>query len=172
MKEYKNYSLLNNNSFGINAMAARFVEYESEDELIAVLGDIRSSGENLFHIGGGSNLLFTKDFDGTVLHSLIKDVEIVEDEESYVDVRVGAGVDWDDFVAYSVNKGWYGAENLSYIPGEVGASAVQNIGAYGAEAKDIIRNVETIEIATGKKRIFNNKECDYSYRHSIFKSEL
>jgi UDP-N-acetylmuramate dehydrogenase len=95
----------------------------------------------------------------------------MEDDEEVV-VRVGAGEVWDDFVAYTVAQGWYGAENLSWIPGEVGASAVQNIGAYGVEAKDLIVNVETIEVATGEERIFSNAECAYAYRESIFKLSL
>jgi UDP-N-acetylmuramate dehydrogenase len=124
------------------------------------------------HIGGGSNLLFKGDYPGIILHSAIKGYEILEENEQEVIVRVGAGEVWDDFVAYSVEKGWYGAENLSLIPGEVGASAVQNIGAYGMEAKDLIVNVETVEVATGEERIFTNAECAYAYRESAFKLSL
>jgi len=94
------------------------------------------------------------------------------EDEQYVWVRVGAGVVWDDFVAYAVEHEWYGAENLSYIPGEVGASAVQNIGAYGAEAKDLIETVETVEVETAEPRVFCNEECGYAYRQSVFKKEL
>ena len=129
-----------------------------------------------FHVGGGSNLLFTKDYEGTILHSKILGVEDVSSEYSQssddVYLKVGSGMVWDDFVEYCVENGLCGAENLSLIPGEVGASAVQNIGAYGVEAKDIIVEVECVSLTTGEKRTFTNVECQYSYRQSIFKKEL
>ena len=106
------------------------------------------------HIGGGSNLLFTKDYDGLILHSRIEGIEVTEEDEHSVSVRVGAGVVWDDFVAYCVEHGWYGTENLSLIPGEVGASAVQNIGAYGVEVKDLITAVETVNIQA-EERVYS-----------------
>ena len=105
-------------------------------------------------------------------HSCIRGFEVVAEDAETVIVRVGAGEVWDDFVAYAVSNEWYGAENLSLIPGEVGASAVQNIGAYGVEAKDLIVEVETIEVATGKERVFRNEECGYAYRESVFKLSL
>ena len=126
----------------------------------------------LLHIGRGSNLLFSGDYQGTVLHSLIKGYEVVSETSDTVDVRVGAGEVWDDFVAYTVQKNLYGAVNLSLIPGEVGASAVQNIGAYGVEAKDLIVSVDTVCVSTGELRQFSNEECCYAYRKSIFKQEL
>lgn len=169
---YDNYSLLSRNTFGIDVKADKFVEYESVDELTSILQKIKRDNNPFLHIGEGSNLLFSQDFHGTILHSLIKDITITEESDCSVDLKVGAGVNWDNFVQYSVSKGLYGAENLSYIPGEVGASAVQNIGAYGREAKDIILNVEAIDVQSGEKRIFSNQECNYSYRHSIFKKEL
>ena len=171
MIEYTDYSLLSRNTFGMDVKAARFVEYESEDELAGFLssGGLR---EPYLHIGGGSNLLFLADYSGLILHSGIRGMEIVSETDERVEVRAGAGVVWDDFVAYAVARGWYGAENLSLIPGEVGASAVQNIGAYGAEAKDLIVSVETVEAMTGKKRRFSNAECRYAYRESVFKKEL
>lgn len=98
--------------------------------------------------------------------------EVVAENEQEIEVRAGAGEVWDDFVAYTVKNSWYGAENLSLIPGEVGASAVQNIGAYGVEAKDLIVSVETVEVETGRKRIFTKEECRYAYRESIFKKDL
>ena len=128
--------------------------------------------EAWLHIGAGSNLLFTKDYPGMILHSAIKGFEVVGENEEEVLVRAGAGEVWDDFVAYAVEKGWYGAENLSLIPGEVGASAVQNIGAYGVEAKDLIVKVDTLEVETGKERVFGNEECGYAYRESVFKHAL
>ena len=120
------------------------------------------------HIGGGSNLLFTKDYPGTVLHSLIGGIEVLSENDEEVLLRVGAGVQWDDFVSYCVEHDWYGVENLSLIPGEVGASAVQNIGAYGVEVKDLITSVETVNIR-GEERVYSVDECGYAYRKSIFK---
>lgn len=169
MKDYTNYSLLKHNTFGMDVKAKRYVEYNSEEELKTLIPML--SGVVL-HMGGGSNLLFKGDFDGTVLHSAIKGIEVVEETADEVLVRVGAGEVWDDFVAWAVEHGYGGVENLSLIPGEVGASAVQNIGAYGVEAKDVIALVEALELSNGQKRIFGNLECDYAYRQSIFKNQL
>jgi UDP-N-acetylmuramate dehydrogenase len=118
-------------------------------------------------IGAGSNLLLTQDFDGTVVHSSIKGVEPQQNSR----IRCGSGEIWDEVVAWCVDHGYYGAENLSLIPGEVGASAVQNIGAYGAEVKDLIVSVEAVEIGTGKLCVFSREECQYGYRDSRFKHE-
>ena len=171
MKEYKNYSLLIHNTFGMDVKAERYVEYDSEKDLRMLIPTLKGK---VLHIGGGSNLLFTGNFDGTVLHSAISGIEIVEEVEGENEllVRVGAGVVWDDFVAWAVEHDYGGVENLSIIPGEVGASAVQNIGAYGVEAKDVIVMVETIDLFNGTTRIFANDECNYAYRQSIFKKEL
>lgn len=171
MTEYTDYSLLSRNTFGMDVKAARFVEYSSDDELEAFLSSGTLHAPYL-HIGAGSNLLFLSDYAGTVFHSAVKGIEKVAETGEWVELRVGSGVVWDDFVSYTVEHGWYGAENLSLIPGEVGASAVQNIGAYGAEAKDLIVSVDTLEAVTGKKRRFTNAECLYAYRESIFKKEL
>jgi UDP-N-acetylmuramate dehydrogenase len=156
----------------MDVKASVFVEYESETELKEILLHQLCPEGKWLHIGGGSNLLFTGDFDGMILHSAIKGFEVVGENEEEVLVRAGAGEVWDDFVAYAVEKGWYGAENLSLIPGEVGASAVQNIGAYGVEAKDLIVKVDTLEVETGKERVFGNEECGYAYRESVFKHAL
>lgn len=172
MKEYENYSLLNHNTFGMDVKAKRYVEYRSEKELQRLIPTLVD--EKVLHIGGGSNLLFRGDFEGTVLHSAIRGIELVEEVEGEdeVLVRAGAGEVWDDFVRWTVEHGLGGVENLSLIPGEVGASAVQNIGAYGVEAKDVIAMVEAVDLATGKKRYFANSQCGYAYRQSIFKGEL
>lgn len=169
MKDFVNYSLLNHNTFGMDMRAKRYVEYDNEEELKNLIPTLQ--GE-LLHIGGGSNLLFKGDYDGTVLHSAIKGIEVLDEGADDVLVRVGAGEVWDDFVAWSVGHGYGGVENLSLIPGEIGASAVQNIGAYGAEAKDVIASVEAIELSSGQKRVFGTAECDYAYRQSIFKKQL
>lgn len=163
----QNYPLLTHNTFGIEATAAYFIEYKSVAELRKLIADGQIKSPFL-HIGGGSNLLFTKDYDGIILHSNIGGIEITSETAEEVTLRVGASVVWDDFVAYCVEHGWYGVENLSLIPGEVGASAVQNIGAYGVEVKDLIANVETVNI-DGVERVYSLDECQYAYRNSIFK---
>ena len=159
------YSLLPYNTFGIDVSAARLLEYSSVEELYIAQGAVTTP---FLHIGGGSNLLFTKDYDGLILHSRIGGIEVTAEDSQTVSLRVGAGVVWDDFVACCVEHGWYGAENLSLIPGEVGASAVQNIGAYGVEVKDLITAVETVNIQ-GYERVYSVEECEYAYRNSIFK---
>lgn len=164
----ENYSLLAHNTFGIDVKAACFLEYHSVDELRGLI-EQGFIVEPYLHIGGGSNLLFTKDYPGTILHSCIDGMEVVDENDEEVQVRVGAGVEWDRFVAECVQRGWYGAENLSLIPGEVGASAVQNIGAYGVEVKDLITSVMTVNIR-GEERVYSVEECKYAYRNSIFKS--
>lgn len=161
------YSLLSHNTFGIDVYAKNFIEYTSVEELKKLIAQ-NAITTPFLHIGEGSNLLFTRDYEGLILHSRIKSIEVVEETDEFVTVRVGAGVNWDDFVAYCVEQNWYGVENLSLIPGEVGASAVQNIGAYGVEVKDLITNVETIDWQ-GRERVYPLSECAYAYRSSIFK---
>lgn len=161
------YSLLPYNTFGIDVSASRFLEYASVAELKEYIAQGAVTTPFL-HIGGGSNLLFTKDYDGLILHSRIGGIEVTAEDSQAVSLRVGAGVVWDDFVACCVEHGWYGAENLSLIPGEVGASAVQNIGAYGVEVKDLITAVETVNIQ-GYEHVYSVEECEYAYRNSIFK---
>ena len=164
-----NCSLADRNTFGMDVRADSLIDWASTDELKNALLDI---SKPVLMIGGGSNLLFMGDFKGTVLHSTISSIEIIASTDKDVHVKVGAGVVWDDFVAWCSINGFWGVENLSAIPGEVGASAVQNIGAYGVEAKDVIDTVQTICLADGSERDFSNSECRYAYRQSIFKNEL
>ncbi len=170
---HKDYSLLGHNTFGIDARTAAFVEYSSEAELLEAARMLREGAlpSPWLHIGGGSNLLLTRDWPGTVLHSRITGCETVSENEDAVEVRVGSGVVWDDFVEMCVERGWYGAENLSAIPGETGAAAVQNIGAYGVEVKDLILEVETLDMSSGQKKVFPAGDCGYGYRRSIFKQQ-
>ncbi len=161
------YSLLTHNTFGIDANASRFLEYTSVEELKTFIEQGLITAPFL-HIGSGSNLLFTKDYEGLILHSGIKSIEVSEETGESVQVRVGVGMLCDDFVLHCVTYRWYGAENLSLIPGEVGASAVQNIGAYGVEVKDLITSVETINIH-GEEHVYSVEECEYAYRNSLFK---
>ena len=164
------YSLLHHNTFGIDAWCRDFKTYTTVAELKQLLPALK--GNRWLHIGSGSNLLFVDDFDGIVLHSQILDFSVVGEEGDDVLIRVGSGYEWDALVAHCVESGYYGLENLSLIPGEVGASAVQNIGAYGVEVGQFIERVETLDVATGAPRIFTNAECRYAYRYSAFKDAL
>ena len=169
MTDEKGYNLKSRNTFGISATCDRFIEFTSTDELISLLPLIRTA-DPLLIVGAGSNLLLTGDFHGTVVHSAIMGREAQEDGDDML-LTCGSGETFDDIIVYSIENGWHGAENLSLIPGEVGASAVQNIGAYGVEAKDIIECVEAVEIETGKTLTISNAECQYAYRQSRFKQE-
>lgn len=172
MKKIESASLIDLNTFGIEAKAKLLIHYNTEEELKQLIESGIMVNNKVLHIGGGSNLLFLNDYDGTILHSEIKFINIVSENDSIVAVQVGAGVVWDDFVAYAVENGWGGIENLSLIPGEVGASAIQNIGAYGVEVCDVIKEVHAINLKTGAKEIFNIHDCSYAYRESVFKQEL
>lgn len=172
MLEVNDYSLRSHNTFGLDVRCERFIEYGDVGELRQILSGLRvRPSVRYLHIGAGSNLLFTRDFDGTVLHSAISGREVVASDADTVSVKVGAGEVWDDFVAWCVASGFYGAENLSLIPGEVGASAVQNIGAYGVEAKDLIERVDAVDVKTGEEIGFTGADCHYGYRLSRFKRE-
>lgn len=166
MKDIRDYSLLRHNTFGIDATCSRFLEYADDTEAKQVASILRESGQPFLIIGGGSNLLLTRDFEGIVVHSAMKGCEVKGTQ-----MTCGSGMVWDEVVALSLDAGLYGMENLSLIPGDVGASAVQNIGAYGVEAKDFIVRVEAVEIATGEIRTFSNADCQYGYRDSRFKHD-
>jgi len=172
MRDIANYSLLGYNTFGIDAKCDRFVEYATSEDAQELARSLSGQKQDLLIIGKGSNLLLTQDFHGIVLHSAIKGIEQVpaNDADSVL-LRCGSGETWDDVVAECVLNGWHGLENLSLIPGEVGASAIQNIGAYGAEVCDYIFLVEAVDIETGEKVSLRNSECCYGYRDSIFKHE-
>lgn len=157
------------NTFHIPATAQWFITYDSLEELKTLLRDEYFQECRSLSVGEGSNLLFLANFHGIILHSNIRSIEEIERDDEQIVLRVGAGVNWDDFVAYAVEHGYYGIENLSLIPGQVGSSAIQNIGAYGTEACQYIRAVHTIHRRTGEERVFDVNECNYRYRHSIFK---
>ena len=167
-----NYSLKNYNTFGIPAKAKYFTSFSSEEELIDLLKNNLCKTEPLFILGGGSNILLTQDFEGIVLANNIKGINIISENEHNTSIAVGAGEVWHDFVLWSINKNLSGIENLALIPGLVGASPMQNIGAYGTEVKDVITRVSYIEIESGLKKEIRNSECDFGYRNSIFKEEL
>lgn len=170
MKDFYDFNLKEHNTFGIDVKCRRFIEFESVEKLLQIVNSLTDADKPLMVLGGGSNMLFTADYEGTVLHSAIKGHVAVQTDEGIM-LRCGSGEVWDDIVSLCVSNRMYGAENLSLIPGDVGASAVQNIGAYGAEAKDIILKVEAVDLQTGKMCEFTNEECEYAYRKSKFKGE-
>ena len=166
----ENISLLPHNTFRMDVKARVFAEYSSVEELRALLERYR--GEKLLHIGAGSNLLFTKDFDGVILHSAMCRARCVSEDNDHVWIEADNGLVMDELIDQLCDMGISGLENLSYIPGEVGASAVQNVGAYGVEAKDVIETVRALAVENGAERVFTNAECRYGYRDSVFKNEL
>lgn len=171
MRIEQNYSLLKHNTFNLDVKTRWFLEYENETDLENLLKDEYFFSQTFWHIGQGSNLLFLSDFSGVIVHSAIKGIDLIREDADHVYLKVGAAEDWDQLVAYCVEQGWGGIENLSLIPGEVGASAIQNIGAYGVEAADSIEEVHAYFLKSGEKRIFTTAECKYAYRHSFFKEE-
>ncbi len=182
MKIKQNYNLSKLNTFGINVNAKFFVEISSEADLVELFnmaefsarGGSASGGKNIpkLFLGGGSNVLFTKDFDGLVVLNKLKGITTTEAEENDIYLRSMGGESWHDLVMFAVNHEYWGIENLALIPGTVGAAPVQNIGAYGAELKDVLENIEAFEIETGKKKIFSKEECELGYRESVFKNKL
>lgn len=166
----KNYPLKALNTFGITANASEFVSVATVEELITVLNENR--GKKLFILGGGSNMLLTQDIDALVIHVNLKGIEVVNQDENTVQVKAMAGENWHNFVQYCIEKNYGGIENLSLIPGNVGTTPIQNIGAYGVEIKDTMISCEAIEIATGELKTFSNSDCHFAYRESIFKGAL
>lgn len=164
-----NKNLKKYNTFSISALAEKFSIFKSEKELTEILDEIKKHNLPLLILGGGSNLLFTQNVSGYVLKNEILGKQLLEEDTDSVLIKCGAGEVWHEFVIHCVNKGYAGIENLSLIPGTVGASPIQNIGAYGVEVKDTIESVECIEIETGLKKRFTNTECEFGYRDSIFK---
>jgi UDP-N-acetylmuramate dehydrogenase len=172
MEIKKNYNLSKLNTFGIDVKADAFtlVESEADIEELFKLPEFQQS-EKIF-LGGGSNVLFTKDFHGIVVLNKLKSMKIMEENEESVSVRAMGGEMWNDLVLFAVNHGYWGIENLSLVPGTVGAAPMQNIGAYGTEIKETLLSVEAFEVATGKKKIFSKEECELGYRDSIFKNKV
>ena len=168
IKRIDNYDLSAQNTFRMRVSCACYIEYDSAADLGTI--DFDSLPKPILSIGEGSNLLFTKDFEGTVLCSKIKYIKYFDVGADTVPLAVGAGVKWDDLVLKTCEDKLWGAENLSLIPGTVGAAAVQNIGAYGVEAKDIIAGVTCFDILKKEKTAFKTTECRYGYRESIFKT--
>ena len=173
MPKFKeNYCLKNLNTFAIKAKTKYYTTFKSTNELKDIISSRIYKNNKSFILGGGSNILLTQNFNGLILHNKILGIEILDNTEKYTIVKVGAGVIWQDFVDWSLDKNLSGIENLSLIPGSVGASPVQNIGAYGVEIKNYITQVTTFDLEKNTTRIFSNKECQFKYRNSIFKMEL
>ena len=164
----QNISLKEYNTFGINATAKKYISVSTIKELVAILKDEK----DIFILSGGSNMLLTKDLDKLVIHLNLKGVVVNDTNEESVFVTAEAGENWHDFVIWCISQNYGGLENLSLIPGNVGTSPIQNIGAYGVEIKDTFHQLEAIEIETGKTRVFTHSDCNFGYRNSIFKNEL
>lgn len=171
MQIFENFSLKSHNTFGVEVSADYFVDIESERDLQELFSDGRWINSPRLILGGGSNMLFTQDFEGLVIHLKIQGLS-AEIDGNDVFVRAGAGLIWNDLVNYCVDNDYAGIENLSLIPGSVGASPVQNIGAYGVELQDIFHSCRAFEISTGEIRVFTKEDCAFSYRDSVFKSSL
>ncbi|MBK5192136.1 MAG: UDP-N-acetylmuramate dehydrogenase [Flavobacteriaceae bacterium] len=170
MKVLQNSSLKPYNSFGIDVKAERFVSVSSLEELKSVL--MGNYAEELFVLGGGSNMLLTKDITATVLHINLKGIKVVQETEDFVYIQANAGENWHEFVLWTLAHDYGGLENLSLIPGNIGSSPIQNIGAYGVELKDHFVSCEAIDIQTIEMMNFNAEECDFGYRNSIFKNKV
>ncbi|TAH25616.1 MAG: UDP-N-acetylmuramate dehydrogenase [Cytophagales bacterium] len=168
----ENISLKKYNTFGIEANARYFAKFKSIEELNDLLKHKNFIGVPTIILGGGSNVLFTKNFDGLVLINEIKGIEIVNEDNNRVHIKSGAGEVWNDLVIFCINNNWGGIENLSLIPGTVGASPMQNIGAYGVEIKDVFHSLTALEKETGQLKIFHKKDCEFGYRESVFKKQL
>jgi len=172
MKVVKNISLKNLNTFGVDVKSKYFVEVFSEEELKQVLNSEEFPNQQKLILGGGSNILFTKDFDGLVIKNSISGIKILDEYRNNIMVEAGAGVIWDELVKYCIDRNFGGIENLSYIPGTVGAAPIQNIGAYGQELEETFYELRGIYIDSCETKNFNKSECSFSYRNSIFKNEL
>lgn len=170
MQIEKNKSLKEYNSFGIDCAAKYFISISSQEELLdALRSEIHSK---LFILGGGSNMLLTKDIDALVLHINLKGIEVVNETNHHVFLKVNAGENWHEFVQYCINNNFGGIENLSLIPGNVGTAPIQNIGAYGVELKDVFESCSALHLETLENKEFSNSDCKFGYRNSIFKNEV
>ncbi len=172
MKLQKNISLKHLNTFGVDVSCKLFCSVTSTKEIEQLLLCDEFTKNNVLILGGGSNLLFTKDFNGLIVKNKVKGFETLSESKNNKIIKVGAGENWHQFVLWSIENGLSGIENMALIPGNVGASPMQNIGAYGVEAKDVIDKVWAVEIENGKEIILSNKDCQFEYRNSIFKNDL
>lgn len=165
----QDYDLSNLNTFSVKAKSKYFAVFKSESELKKL---VKNCIKPFLTLGGGSNILLTKNFDGTVLKNEIDQISIIKDKEESVIVKVGAGVPWHDFVLWAIEQNYGGVENMSLIPGSTGAAPMQNIGAYGVELESVFYSLEAVNIDTAETKTFHKKECDFGYRYSVFKGPL
>lgn len=172
MSFQQNFPLKNLNTFGIEVTSRQYAPFSNVTELQNLLRCPGLDKKHLLVLGGGSNILFTQDFDGTVLHNKIEGIGVMEEQDDYALVQAGGGVVWHDLVLFTLDKELGGIENLSLIPGTVGAAPLQNIGAYGAELKDVFHSLEAVDIQSGEVRTFLAPECEFGYRESVFKKAL
>lgn len=172
MSFQQNYPLKNLNTFGMDVKGRQYAPFRSVGELQRLLQCPGLDKERLLVLGGGSNILFTHDYEGTVLHNQIQGIEVVAEDEDHALVRAGGGVVWHELVLYAIDKGLGGIENLSLIPGTVGAAPLQNIGAYGVELKDVFHSLEAVDVQSGELRTFRPADCQFGYRESVFKKAL
>jgi len=172
MRLLRDHSLKNLNTFGVDIKAKLFAEVFAEDDLIQLLSDHSVKHERKFVLGGGSNTLFTKYFDGVIIQISITGINVIEDNDQKVIIEAGSGVVWDELVKFCVDKNYFGIENLTLIPGTVGAAPIQNIGAYGQELTDAFVSLNCVVIQNGEKKTFVKEDCKFSYRTSIFKKDL
>lgn len=168
----KDYDLTDLSTFHVKVKVKLFCEINTEQDFLDLIQTDEYKNNQKLFIGGASNILFTKDFDGIVVCNRLKGIEITKEDTENVWIKANGGEIWHDFVLFAVNKNYWGVENLSLVPGTVGAAPVQNIGAYGTEVKDTIENVEALDIETGRKKIFSKDECQFAYRESVFKNKL
>ena len=172
MNVIENYPLIKLNTFGIDVKAKYFTSINTVNELIEIKKSEKFKDRELLILGGGSNILFTKDFNGLVILNNIKGKEIVDRNDDSIILKIGAGENWHELVMYCVDNGWGGIENLSLIPGNTGTAPMQNIGAYGVEIKETFVELEALEISSGKIVKFSNSECEFGYRESVFKNKM
>ncbi len=172
MQLIENYALKSFNSFGMDISAKYYCNISSNEALQEVLAWNKKQLYQILVLGGGSNILFTKNFEGLVLHNALKGIELVRESEHYYYVRAMAGESWHEFVQYCVKQNYAGVENLSLIPGNIGATPMQNIGAYGVEIKDVFYELEAVDIEAQSLVVFKKGDCNFGYRDSIFKQSL
>ncbi len=172
MQIKNDFSLKGFNTFGIDVRAKEFVVVNAHQDLFDLILKRDLTKEKFLMLGGGSNILFTKDFEGLLIKNEIGGIHVVHEDDQHICLRVGAGMIWHELVLYCIDRGWGGLENLSLIPGTVGASPIQNIGAYGVEVKDLIDEVEGIDLIHKNTRMIKSQECEFGYRSSVFKTSL
>lgn len=172
IRSFENISLKGRHTFGIDVKARYLFEYDSVSDLREILKNPLCHEGELLLMGAGSNLLFLSDYHGVILHSCISGIDVTEQHDDYVIIKVGAGVEWDSLVEWCVDRGFGGIENLSLIPGDAGAAPVQNIGAYGVEFKDVFHACEAISTDDGSQLHFSWEDCEFAYRDSVFKNRL